>query len=63
MKTAQTIKIPQNILEFCVQANFGVMELYPTTPRAVDDLHLLRERGGGSSVTWPGAMASHARVR
>ena len=36
--------------------------LYPTIPRAVDDLHLLRERGGSGGVAWPGGMASHARV-
>ena len=36
--------------------------LYPTIPRAVDDLHLLRERGGSGGVAWPGVMASHARV-
>jgi len=29
----------------------------------VDDLHLLRERGGGSGVAWSGPVASHAWVR
>ena len=36
--------------------------LHPTIPRAVDDLHLLRERGGSGGVAWPGVMTSHARM-
>ena len=43
-------------------ARHGVARSYLASPRAVDDLHLLRERGDSGSVAWSGTMASHARV-